>query len=177
MIVALTYISLIAGGLLVALLLLSLIGGLELDFDFDAPVDADAGGIGILKGGLTFISIGSWVIKLVLVSSANPTLAFTAGIIAGLVAVLVMAAFLRLLLKQQEVTNWNPSDALFKTGKVYLRIPASGTGIIHIIINGAQRELKARSKDGELIATGASILVEDVEGGIAIVSTYQEANE
>ncbi|MEM7574377.1 MAG: hypothetical protein AAF433_15845 [Bacteroidota bacterium] len=170
MIVTLTYISLIAGGLLVALLLLSLIGGLDLDFDFDAPVDADAGGVGILKGGLTFISIGSWVVKLVLVSSANPTLAFTAGIIAGLIAVLLMAAVLRFMLKQQEETNWSPGEAMFKTGKVYLRIPAEGTGIIQVNINGTQRELKARSKNHQLIPTGAIVLVEDVEGDQAVVS-------
>ena len=175
MIVALTYISLIAGGLLVLLLLLSIIGGLDLDIGFDAPVDADAGGLGVIKGGLTFLSIGSWVVKLVLVSSSNPTLAFTAGIIAGLVAVLLMAAVLRFLLKQQEETNWSPSEALFQTGKVYLRIPAEGTGIVHVNINGAKRELRARSKNHSLIPTGTVVIVEDVEGNLAVVSKQPES--
>jgi len=53
----LTYISIFSGGILILLLFLSILGGLDLDFDFpdgDGEVDS-SGGIGIVKGGLTFI--------------------------------------------------------------------------------------------------------------------------
>lgn len=169
----LTYISLVAGGILILLLLLSILAGLDLDIDLP---DTDAGGLGLVKGGLTFLSVGAWTVKLVLVTSTNPALAFVIGIVAGLVAVLVLAWVLGFLLKQQEEVNWQASDALFQPGKVYLRIPEQGTGLIHVTVNGARRELKAKSASGKILPTGTSILVDDLDGEVAIVSKRQEIN-
>ena len=173
MIAVLTYISLIAGGLLVLLLLTSIFSGLDWDLDIGGVGDADAGGVGVIKGGLTFISIGSWVVKLLLVTSAHPVVAITAGLVSGGIAVALLVVFMRFLLSQQSEVNWQPSDALFKEGKVYLRIPEEGSGIVNVNINGGLREIKAKSKSGELIPTGTSVLIEDVEGDCAIVSPYE----
>ncbi|PHI21008.1 hypothetical protein CEQ90_04810 [Lewinellaceae bacterium SD302] len=168
MIEILTYISLISGGLLVLLLLAGILSGLDLDLDFDGA-DGD-GGVGYVKGGLTFISIGSWVVKLVLATSASPVVAFTAGIIAGTIAVYLLIKFMNFLLSQQSEVNWEARDALFETGQVYLRIPAQGTGIVRVNIRGGNRELKARSQAGEILPTGLKVRVEDVEDGILVVS-------
>jgi len=73
MITILTWVSIVAGGILILLMLLSLIGGLDLDLDLGSPdVDTDAGGIGLIKGILTFTSVSSWVIKVLLVSNKSP---------------------------------------------------------------------------------------------------------
>lgn len=167
MIEILTYTSLIAGGLLVLLLVAGLIGGLDLDIDLDGGTD---GGVGYLKGGLTFISIGSWVVKLILATSASPLVAFAAGIIAGSFAVFLLIKFMNFLLSQQSEVNWEVRDALFETGQVYLRIPANGTGIVRVNIRGGNRELKARSQAGEILPTGLKVRVEDVEDDILVVS-------
>lgn len=160
MILILTYVALISGGLLVALLLLSLLGGLDLDVDFD--FDAD-GGFGAVKSVLTFVSVGAWVVRLVLLTETNPVLAFVVGAAAGAVAVWLMSLLLRFLLSQQEEVNWSPAEALLEPGKVYLRIPAGGEGIVQVTVRGTKREMKARSRSEEDIPTGASIVVEEVD--------------
>lgn len=171
MIEILTYTSLIAGGLLILLLLLSIFGGSDIDTDIGGDIDADAssGGIGFIKAGLTFISVGSWVVKLVLAIEENPVYAFGAGLIAGLIAVFILNLLLRLLLKQQSNVNWKSEDALFKEGKVYLKIPASGQGIVQVTINGTNRELKAKTQNNTDIPTGATVTILDIENNMAIV--------
>ena len=155
--------------MLIILLLLSLLGGLDLDFDLDA--DVDTGNIGIVKGLLTFVSIGSWVFKLVLAVDQNPVVAFTGGIIAGLVAVFLLNAVLHFFLSNQANVNWSHSEALFQEGKVYLKIPADkGQGIIQVKIKGALRELKARTNADVDIPTGALVVVDDIIDNVAIVS-------
>ncbi len=171
MIELLTWISLISGGVLILLLLLSLLGGLELDVDIGGDTDMDSGDLGIIKGLLTFLSIGSWVVKLVLAIDQNPIIALTIGIVSGLVAVYLLNLMLRLLLKNQSEVNWKSEDALYKEAKVYLKIPAKqGYGIIHVNINGAIRELKAKTINETEIATGEKVLVEDIVDSFAKVS-------
>lgn len=167
MIVILTYIALICGGLLLILLLLSIIGGLDLDLDLD--VDAD--GLGAVKSVLTFFSIGSWVVRLVLISEANPILAFGVGAAAGAVGVWVLSLILKFLLSQEANVNWSVHDAIMEKGTVYLRIPAGGEGLVRVNIKGTKRELKARSNATEDIPTGAPIVVEEIGGdGVVRVS-------
>jgi len=167
----LTYISLVTGGLLILLMLLSLLGGLDLDFDFDVS-DADVetgGGLGILKGGLTFISVTSWVIKLVFVTNQNPWVAIAIGAIAGAAVVWLLSYIFKLLLSNEENVNWEMTDAVYQEGKVYLRIPADGEGIVQITVKGATRELKAKTNSDREIKTGETVLVTDVESEYAIV--------
>ena len=167
MILTLTYISLVCGGLLVLLLLLSILSGLDLDLD----IDTDGDGLGIVKGVLTFFSVGAWVVRLVLLTETNPVMAFLVGGAAGAVGVWLLSVLLRFLLSQQENVNFSPREAVMEQGTVYLRVPAGGEGIIRVNIRGAKRELKARSNEAEDIPTGASIRVEDVgEDGVAVVS-------
>jgi len=173
MIELLTWISLISGGMLIILLLLSLLGGLDLDFDIDADIetDTDTGNIGIVKGLLTFVSIGSWVVKLVLAVDQNPIVAFTGGIVAGLVAVFLLNAVLHFFLSNQVNVNWSHSEALFQEGKVYLKVPAiEGEGIVQVKIKGALRELKAKTNEDTDIPTGSMVIVEDIIDNIAIVT-------
>jgi len=173
MIELLTWISLISGGMLIILLLLSLLGGLDLDFDVDADVetDTDTGNIGIVKGLLTFVSIGSWVVKLVLAVDQNPVVAFSGGIVAGLVAVFLLNAVLHFFLSNQANVNWSHSEALYQEGKVYLKVPAiEGEGIVQVKIKGALRELKAKTNEDFDIPTGSLVIVEDIIDDIAIVS-------
>lgn len=165
MIEILNYVAFFTGGLLVILLLLSIIGGLDLDLD----LDVDAGGLGIVKAVLTFVSIGTWTTKAFLATQESSTTAILVGVAAGAVAVFIVSRFLRFLLSQQSNVNWTPLDALAEQGKVYVPIPASGEGVVTVRIAGTQRELKARSAAGKKLSTGTVIVVEDVEDGILIV--------
>lgn len=168
MIVILTYIALISGGILVLLLLLSLLSGLDLDLDFDTDA---GGGLGAVKGFLTFFAVGAWVVRLVLLTETNPVLAFIVGGAAGAVGVWILSLILKLLLSQQINVNWSADEAIMERGTVYLRIPAGGEGIVKVNIKGTNRELKARSEATEDIPTGASVQVDGVAAdGIVTVS-------
>lgn len=167
----LTYISIFSGGTLILLLFLSILGGLDLDVDFpdgDSEVDS-SGGIGIVKAALTFISVSSWVVKVVLATKANPLLAILAGLFGGYVAVLLIKKIFILLLTQTENTNWEFEDAIHQTAKVYLKIPEEGSGIIQVLVNGVTRELKAKSIDKTEISTGTSVFIYEINDDLAIV--------
>ncbi|MGB3798622.1 MAG: hypothetical protein WA952_02340 [Lewinella sp.] len=179
MITVLTYLSLIAGGLLLLLLLVGIVGGIDLDIDVDADVDGDAapgmGGVGIVKGGLTFLSIGSWTMRLMLITSSNPLLSLVAGIAAGAVAVYLLSLVVSWLLSQEANVNWQAEDALQRSGTVYLRIPTGGEGIVRVEIKGGLRELKARSAQRTEIPTGSKITVEEcAEDGVLLVRPLEK---
>ena len=170
MIDILTWISIITGGILILLLILSVLGGLDLDLDLgDTEIEADGGGLGILKGALTFVSVGSWVIKIMMTMEHHPGLAILVGVLVGGLAFWLLNYLLRVLLRNEENVNWKFSDAMMENGEVYLKIPAEGTGLVYVEVNGARRELKARSSDGKEIPTGTDIIVVDIDGEVAIV--------
>tara|TARA_B100000497_G_C7674751_1_gene407523 strand:+ start:1592 stop:2122 length:531 start_codon:yes stop_codon:yes gene_type:complete len=167
MITILTWISITTGGILILMMLMSLIGGLDLDFDVgSADTDTDSsGGLGAIKGALTFVSVSSWVVKILLTTNNHMGFAIFVGTICGVLAIMLLNYILKLLLKNEENVNWSMNDALFKTGSVYLKIPSGkGSGIVHIDVNGAMRELKAKSNLKKDIATGADVRVTEIEG-------------
>ncbi|PPK85726.1 hypothetical protein CLV84_2630 [Neolewinella xylanilytica] len=173
MVIVLTYISLIAGGLLIVLLLAGIFGGM--DFDVDADVDGEAavgmGGVGIIKGALTFLSVGSWAARLLLITSSNPFLSLLAGLAAGAVAVYLLSLVVSFLLNQEADVNWQAEDTLQEVGQVYLRIPAQGEGIVRVAAKGGIREMKARSRHGLDLPTGTMIIVEEcTPEGMLVVS-------
>ncbi len=177
MITVLTWVSIIAGGILVLLLLLSLLGGLDIDVDIETgggDVDTSAGGIGLVKGGLTFLSIGSWVMKILMLNNNGKTISITAGIFSGIIAFAILNYIFKLFLNNQENVNWEVSDSLFQKGKTYLKIPRGGEGIVLVDIRGTSRELKAKSKNGKEIKTGESIVVVDTKSDYAIVEVFNE---
>jgi hypothetical protein len=170
----LAYISIISGGLLLILMLLSLLGGLDLDFDF-GDSEIDAGGLGVVKSVLTFVSVAAWVGKIVIVSTQNTVAAIGAALLAGIVSVLILTVLLRLLLKNQKFIYWSADMAVGKSGRAYLRIPADGSGIVHVMIDESKRELKAKTS-GKDIPTGAEVFIEDYRDGYLIVSELKSTN-
>jgi len=177
MITILTWISIIAGGFLILLMLLSLLGGLDLDFDIgDTDIDS-SGSLGLIKSLLTFVSVSSWVMKILMTIEKSTTVSLIVGIVSGLLAVLFLSWLFKLLLKNQENVNWKIEDSLFKEGKVYLKIPGSGkNGIIQTELNGGIRELTAISSQGESIDTGDLVMIEEVRGNMVVVSKLEKYN-
>ncbi len=171
MIYALTWIAIFSGGALVLLFLISLIGGLELDVEIGSTdVETDAGGIGLIKGFLSFISVGSWVMKVMLLTSSNPVLSLVVGVVSGTLAFFLLNYIFKLLLKNESNVNWRMEDALFQLGDVYLKIPANeGTGLVSVNVNGVNRELKAKSFKNVELETGAKIMVVKVDDDYAYV--------
>lgn len=159
----------IAGGLMVLLLLVSMLSGVDMDFDGDfdfdsgdADIDGDinGGGLGLVKSVLTFISVGSFTARAIALNSTwSWWMAMTAGVISGLAGVIILGMLLKLLLNQQEEGNYAFWDAEGKTGKVYVSIPKNGFGKVTVDINGAYRELPAKSDSGKAISSGKKVMV------------------
>lgn len=164
----------IAGGLMVLLLLLSMLSGFDIDSDIDfdsGDVDGDGGGLGLVKSVLTFISVGSFTARAIALNSEwSWWMAMTAGVISGIAAIFILGMLLKLLLNQQEEGNYSFWDAEGKSGKVYVSIPKSGFGKVTVDINGAYRELPAKSESGKAIKSGKKIMVLKAEGDHLLVA-------
>lgn len=176
MIEILFWVSIISGGILVLLLLLSILGGLEIDIDADfgdADSDSSSGGMGLIKGVLTFVSVSAWMIRVMMIGNQQKWIAIVLGLISGLTAYFILSYVLKLLLRNESNVNWSINDALFQKGKVYLRIPAQGEGIVYVDIKGVKREFKAKSNDNKDILTGASVTVLDTQDEYVIVESTE----
>jgi membrane protein implicated in regulation of membrane protease activity len=158
----------VSGGLLMILLSLAVFTGLDLDMDMDAP-DVDTGGVGWVKGLLAFLAAGSGAMLLGLRAALPTWQTVVLGVVVGALMTYLLGAFLRFLLRQQENTNWELHEAISRSGKVYLRIPPDGEGLVHVDVKGVMREFKARSADKQLLPTGTEVLVVDIEEEYAIV--------
>ena len=172
----------IAGGLMVLLLLVSILGGMEIGGDLDADVggDADAtdasdGSFGIIKTLLTFISVGSFTARAIFLNSewSWPVAVFSA-ILAGAGAVLLLSWFFRWLLKNQEEGNWHLWQAEGKMGVVHVPIPANGKGRIMVKIDNARREISAQSQNGEAMGTHDKVMVLEAKENYVVVSAMKE---
>ena len=178
MIDILTWVSIFAGGILILMLLLSIIGGIDVDLDVDigsTDVETDAGGFGLVKGILIFVAVGAWVMKILVEGGQHLGVVILIGIISGFLAFLLLNYLLKLLLKNEENVNWSVNDAIYQKGEVYLKIPGNeGSGLVHVNVKGALRELKAKSIDEAEIKTGAPVLVVDVDGEFVLVKEEVE---
>lgn len=63
------------------------------------------------------------------------------------------------------------SQALCETGEVYLTIPAGGTGVVQLVVQGRMVTLDAVAADGAELRTGREVVVRDLLGENAVVVT------
>jgi membrane protein implicated in regulation of membrane protease activity len=93
------------------------------------------------------------------------------GIIAGSIAVWLIAKLFGMANKLQSVGNLDINKATGCTGTVYMKIPQGATGRVVINIGGRQREMDATHVSGGELVTGAPIVVVRVEENIAVVDS------
>lgn len=165
MIELLTYISIISGTLLTIMLLLSIFTGIDTEFEIDG-LDSD---FGIVKSILSFLAIGGLTARMLLADGWSMFGALASSVISGAIAVFILALLFRELLKNQANVNWSMDEAIGKTGKVYLRIPPKGSGLVMINLKGIDRELIAYSNVDVEIPTGHEIVVVDAAEAHVIV--------
>lgn len=150
--------------------------GLDSSDGIDADFDSDLSGtdapfqlfsfrnlinflLGFSWGGISFYQYIENPLALVAISS-----------VIGLLFVGFFFLIIKQLMKLSEDNSFTTEKALFKTGNVYLRIPAnkSGSGIVQISVNGSLRELKAITPANE-IETGSLIKVVDITNDLLVV--------
>lgn len=171
----------LAGGVLILLLLISIFSGLEIgggDIDVNVDSDADGGageGLGVIKTLLTFISVGAFTARAILMNTSWswPLVIFSA-LASGLVAVLFVGWFFRWLLRNQEAGNWHLWQAEGKTGSVYVPIPAEGKGRIIVQIDKVNREIAAISDKGQAIGSREKVFIIEAKEDHVIVSPFEQ---
>ncbi len=164
--VILSYVGWICGTIAFFMLGTSLIFGADLDFDTDIDLDADVddGGVGIVKGTLTFLTVCSFTIRAILLNSEwSWLLAISIGLVAGGISIALLGTFLRFLLSQQKDGSFEIGEAQGQQGEVYIPIPKIGMGKIIVSIKGAPREIKACSELGVPISTGTAVMVVETD--------------
>lgn len=169
------WISIFTGGSLLILLALSLLGGLDLDLDIggDTDLDGDAsGGLGIFKSLLVFISMSTWVVRILVLADRPLPISVTGGIVVGLLSVYLLSKLVRFLIGQTEDNTWEMVDTIGKSGKVYLRVlPDTDSGIVQVKVHGAVHDIRAKSIEGKELPTGSTVYVHGIEGKNLLVSS------
>lgn len=139
------------------------------DADSDAEGDGnETGEIGFqfftFKNLVGFFTIFSWVgIGCIRSGYANST-AIIVSFICGVLMMVAMSTLFYFLTKLVEDGTMKLSNALGKTGQVYLPIKASkgGFGKVQIKIQGSLHEIQAMTSDEEEIVVGTIVQVKEV---------------
>ena len=91
------------------------------------------------------------------------------GTVAGLGTVWVIGKVFTGMIKLQSDGTLRLTDAIGQQGKVYLTIPAGGTGQVQVAFQGRLMIYEAVSSTKEAIKTGEQVLVIDIAGGNMLV--------
>lgn len=139
-------------------------GDVSLDGDFDLNGDVDH----IAEPGLRLVSlqgITGFFLMFGLVGLAmsrggiREVWTVFGGAAAGMLTMLAVARVVLEMQKLQSSGTMQMSNAVGKEGRVYLTIPAEGSGKVSIVIQGGLRELEAVSASKERIPTGETVRV------------------
>lgn len=176
------WIGTIAGGIMVLLLLISIFAGMEIggdldihtDGDVDTSADAADGSFGVIKTLLTFVSVGAFTARAILLNTSwSWPIAIISSLTAGIIAVLFLTWFFRWLLRNQEEGNWHLWQAEGKLGVVYVPIPPNGKGRIFVEIDDAKREISAQTQDGEPMRTHDKVMILEAKENYVIVAPLE----
>ena len=151
---------------------------IDADLDGDGDVDAAAGGSGLdglrlftVRGFVAFFSISGWLGVFLLSTSVPYYVAILLAIAGGFAAMIFVAWAFKKALRLQDNGTLQMSNAIGRTVRVNLRIPANSqwSEKITILIQDQQRELDAVTSADQEIPVGASVRVVDVDQETLIV--------
>lgn len=138
-------------------------GDVDADFDTDG-VDFDDGSSFFffsIKGLIAFFAIGGWTGFSVGATDLHPAWIIVISLAAGLLAMVIVNLIMRAIASLSQDGSMKISNAVGKTGEVYLTIPPSlsGTGKINVDLQGTLTELDAMTESDTPIKTGAKVKV------------------
>lgn len=123
-----------------------------------------------VKGLIIFFAAFGWLGIAGVRTNLHPVIAILIATAVGAVCMFIFAWVFSTLTKMSEEGNFNIKTTIYKTGKVYLTIPANslGKGKITIVAQGASRELMAMT-DGKELATGTQVQVIDIIDNLTVL--------
>jgi membrane protein implicated in regulation of membrane protease activity len=143
------------------------------DLDGDDPSDFQ---ILSLHGLSSFLLMFGLVgLALQMQSGAGPALSLLGGLVAGLLAVAVLARIIRLAGRLQSNGTLHSGGAEGCLGRVCLTIPTGGTGRVNVRIGQRLREMDAVHDGLASLPTGTPVRVVRVENNLAVVRPHLEA--
>jgi hypothetical protein len=146
-------------------------GGGSVFSDGGNPADFSIMSMITVQGVVTFLTVMGWS-SIVSVSAGTPALpGILAGVALGLIAMYAAAKLLHASGRLTESGNLDLRNAIGETGRVYVPIPAAGSGVgkITMQVQGRYVECAAMAFGGEPLPTGEMVRVTDVSNDILIV--------
>lgn len=138
----------------------------EGDVDFDS-------GLRLLtvRGMVAFFAVGGWVGIAAVDLGAVVWAAALAAVVAGLIALWLVAVIFKTLMRLQSSGNVNLNNAVGAIGEVYLRIPPAmqGQGKVSVQVQERLIEAAAMTKAEEELKSGTSVKVLAVRGSNLLV--------
>ena len=158
----------LASFIFVIILFMTFLGGdADADIDMDGDVDVD-GGAGFqfftFKNMIGFFTIFGWVGIGCIRSGYATSTVLIISIVCGLLMMLAMSAIFYLFSNMVEEGTMKMSNAIGRTGEVYLPIKANngGFGKVQINIQGSLHEIQAFTNDDTDLVVGTIVRVEKV---------------
>ncbi len=170
-------VAILGSVLLVVLLILTFLGG-EVDGDVDVDGDGDIdGGAGFqfftFKNLVGFLTIFGWTGIGCIRSDFSFMGTLAVSIVCGLLMMTLMATLFYLLAGMVEEGTMRMSNAIGRTGEVYLPIKSNngGFGKIQINIQGSMHEIQAFTNDDKDLSVGTIVKVEKVVDNTILLVT------
>ena len=99
------------------------------------------------------------------------------GVLGGLGLGVAGYKFLKVVYRQQATSLFSHDDLPGLDARVSVQIPEGGLGQISCEVRSRTVYQEARSRDGTIIDVGASVLITEVEDGVAIVEGWDQIEE
>lgn len=146
-------------------------GGSNSFSDGGNPADFSIMSMITLQGIVTFLTVMGWSSIVAIASGTSAFVSILVGIALGLAAMYAAARILHASGKLTESGTLDLKNAIGETGRVYIPIPAagSGTGKITMQLQGRYIEVSAMGFGTEMLPTGEIVRVTDVRNDILIV--------
>jgi membrane protein implicated in regulation of membrane protease activity len=134
-------------------------------------MDADLSAMRVFtfRGIIAFLCSFAWSALAVFATGAPFFLALIIGFAVGVAMMFAVAKLIHTLLGLAENGTVRFDEALGHVGKVYIPIPAGGSGKIIIAFDGAERECDAENHGDKPLATDTDVRVTGVSGEVLIV--------
>jgi hypothetical protein len=165
-----------------SLVLVVQIGLALLGFD-DVDTDLDAGdGMGFLsvRALVAFFGGLGWTGVIMLENGSTLPVATGAGVVVGLVLMLLMAGIIKLIYSFQESGTLDLKNALGEVGTVYVTVPPtqSGTGRVRVVVQGQLQIVAAQTEASEPLRAERKVRVRDlIDSRTVLVEPLGEARK
>lgn len=146
------------------MVLLGFGSGADLDGDgvpdsMEGPDSGDGLALFTVRGIVAFFAVGGWTGIVLGGLSLGLTTTVLLAFLAGLAAMVVIALLFKGMSRLQASGNLDLRAAVGLTGRVYLTIPAGGSGKINVTVQNRFCELDAVSSGPDPIPSGAVVRV------------------